>query len=250
MADILVLHGALGSAHQFSETGDPRPETGDQRPETVIEVMEFFGHGAAPDVDEAWTIDTFVDQLEGYLDPNSPHRQQLVRLGAPLSALRSPLSVFGFSMGGYVALSLAKRRPDLISRVLTLGTKLSWSPEQASHEIRMLDPDIIEQKVPKFAADLQHRHGHDHWRTVMWKTAELMKDLGDAPRLTPETMDQCTVPVRYLIGDRDEMVTLDETVNFYRATPNAELAVLPATRHPIEKVRKDLIDWHIADFLL
>jgi hypothetical protein len=55
--------------------------------------------------------------------------------------------------------------------------------------------------------------------------------------------------VRYMIGDRDEMVSLEETRSYYAATAGAEFAVLPATRHPIEKVRTELIAWHVMDFL-
>jgi pimeloyl-ACP methyl ester carboxylesterase len=153
-------------------------------------------------------------------------------------------------MGGYVALRLAQRRPELMSKILTLGTKLDWSAEGAAREIRMLDADKIEAKVPAFAADLQRRHGADRWKTVLAKTADLMVGLGQEPLLTPESVSTLATPVRYGIGDRDEMVTLEETMRFYRATPAAELTVLPGTRHPIEKVDLDLLVAEITRFLL
>ncbi len=222
----LILHGALGSAHQFSELGARISELG-----VNVDVLEFIGHGAQPDADVSWTMDLFVDQLEHYLEAQA------------WTAVR----IFGYSMGGYVALELAKRRPDLVGRILTLGTKLSWSLKGAQHETRLLDPDVIAEKVPAFAADLQRRHGADQWTTVLQKTADMMIDLGDRPRLTPETMDQVVCPVRFMVGDRDEMVSLEETRLFQQATPGAELAVLPGTRHPIEKVRTDMILWHCRD---
>ena len=220
---IVILHGALGSSHQF------------QRFAQHGMIVEFFGHGTTADVDEPWTMDLFAHQLESLLT-STP-------------VLRSPVSVFGYSMGGYVALMVAQRRPDLIGRILTLGTKLAWSTEQAQNEVKMLNADVIEQKVPAFAADLQHRHGTDRWRTVLAKTADLMIDLGNDPRLTPSRMNEISIPVRYMVGDRDEMVTLEETVHFHRATPGSELAVLPGTRHPIEKVRQEIIDRHVEEFL-
>lgn len=39
-----------------------------------------------------------------------------------------------------------------------------------------------------------------------------------------------------MLGDRDKMVTLDETVNAYKAIPGAALSVFPETPHPLEKV--------------
>lgn len=234
MKRLVVLHGALGSAHQFEPLRAALPGVD-------VHVLEFHGHGSAPDVADPWTIDLFAHQLEDLLENfhedlhEDPHKV---------------LSVFGYSMGGYVAIRLAQRRPDLISRILTLGTKLDWSPEGAAKEIKMLNADVIEQKVPAFAADLQRRHGSDHWRTVLTKTAELMVDLGAQPVLTEQNVADLTVPVRFGIGDRDEMVTLEETIRFYRATPQAQLTVLPGTRHPIEKVNLDLLIPEIERFLL
>ena len=220
MSRLVILHGALGSAHQFEALA---------RDVEADEVIEFYGHGSQPDVDQPWTMDLFVDQLEEALD--------------------GPSVIYGYSMGGYVAIELSKRRPDLVTRVLTTGTKLKWSPEESAKEVKMLNPDVIEQKVPHFAADLARRHGSDHWKTVLKKTADLMVDLGANPRLTTDTMSQVSIPVMYMIGDRDEMVTMEETIDFYRATPDAQLAVLHNTRHPIEKVRTDMLAWYVGDFL-
>lgn len=226
MKHLVVLHGALGSAHQFDRLCAALPDV-------TVHVLEFHGHGTTADVDLPWSIDLLVDQLEDLL-----------------KHLPTGLPVFGYSMGGYVALRLAQRRPELMSKILTLGTKLDWSVEGAAREIRMLDADKIEAKVPAFAADLQRRHGADRWKTVLAKTADLMVGLGQEPLLTPESVSTLVTPVRYGIGDRDEMVTLEETMRFYRATPAAELTVLPGTRHPIEKVDLDLLVAEISRFLL
>jgi pimeloyl-ACP methyl ester carboxylesterase len=88
---IVVLHGALGSAHQFK----PLLASMD-RP---ARIMEFLGHGDTVDVDRDWTIDLYVDQLEAWLQAES----------------LSSTHIFGYSMGGYVALTLALRRPDLVN---------------------------------------------------------------------------------------------------------------------------------------
>ena len=230
MADrLLILHGALGSAHQFTDIRERISDNG-----IATELLEFSGHGDQPDVDGPWTMDLFVSQLEQFLDDRS----------------WTSARIFGYSMGGYVAMTLAGRRSDLVGRILTLGTKLHWSLEGAQAETRMLDAEKIAAKVPHFAQDLARRHGEGHWKTVLQKTADMMLDLGATPRLTPEIMDQVSCPVRFMLGDRDEMVTLDETREFQQATPGSELAVLPGTRHPIEKVRPDLVQWHIQDFLL
>jgi pimeloyl-ACP methyl ester carboxylesterase len=222
---ITILHGALGSAHQFEPL---RAALG-----VPSQVITFHGHGGTTDVDQPWSIDLFSRQLEHELERTS----------------QRPAQIFGYSMGGYVALDCALRRPDLIGRIVTLGSKLHWTREGAEHETLKLNPEVIEAKVPAFAADLAARHGAERWRTVLIKTADLMRDLGAAPVLTHERIGALTLPVRYGIGDRDEMVTLAETHEFYKATPGAEFAVLPGTRHPMERVKVDLLSNHILSFL-
>ena len=53
-----------------------------------------------------------------------------------------------------------------------------------------------------------------------------------------------------MLGDRDKMVTLDETVEVYKNLPQAQLAILPNTAHPIEMVNTDRLANEIKSFLL
>ena len=224
---IVLLHGALGSASQLEPIKSRI--TADE-----VSILEFAGHGNTPDTNAPWTIETCADQLEQFLDG-------LVATG------KTPINVFGYSMGGYVALVVALRRPELITRILTLGTKLDWSVEYAQKEILKLNPDVIAAKVPAYAEDLQRRHGSEHWKTVLSKTAQLMTTLGSSP-LTSEHVTKLSTLVRFQVGDRDEMVSIEETITFYRATPNAELVVLPKTRHPIERLNLRLLDEQMNQF--
>jgi len=88
-------------------------------------------------------------------------------------------SVFGYSMGAYVALYLSSQHPEILGNIITLGTKFSWSPEIAEKEIKMLDPEIIKEKVPKFALSLEKRHS-DNWIILLNKTAEMILELVNA----------------------------------------------------------------------
>jgi hypothetical protein len=51
-----------------------------------------------------------------------------------------------------------------------------------------------------------------------------------------------------LLGDRDKMVLLEETVAVYKSLPNAQMAVLPCTAHPIEQVDIALLDFFVRRF--
>ncbi len=193
-AELLILHGALGSAAQFKPL--------QARLAVPSTIVEFHGHGNAPDVEGPWSIEVFAEQLE-----------------AAIQTLPSPLPIFGYSMGGYVALWLAMSRPDLVPRLLTLGTKLDWSDARVMAGV----PDE--------------------------RMVGLMARLHKEPLLTVQNVSTLTIPVRYCVGDRDRMVSIEETIAYYRATPGAELCVLPNTRHMIEKVDVDVLAEQVSRFL-
>lgn len=99
--------------------------------EFTVHTLNFSGHGGKSTTD-AFSIPLFAQEVLRYLD-----EQQL-----------SSVAIFGFSMGGYVALYLASQHPERISYVFSLGTKFSWTPEISVREVRMLDVAGIKEKVP------------------------------------------------------------------------------------------------------
>lgn len=209
---LLFLHGALGSTEQMSFLGKEFSQFN-----TLF--FEFSGHGKTPDVDRNWSIQEFSEQLLSFCKKHN-----------------TPLLVFGYSMGGYIALHLALRHPEQFKGIITFGTKLDWSPEVASKEILKLDPEKILLKIPQFAEELKARHGENRWKDVLRKTSELMISLGDHPVLIPEEMKSMTVPVLYGLGEKDTLVSLEETKLFQNATPGSELKYFTDTPHPIEQV--------------
>jgi pimeloyl-ACP methyl ester carboxylesterase len=52
------------------------------------------------------------------------------------------------------------------------------------------------------------------------------------------------------VGDRDKMVTIEETLAAYRRLPNGRFIVLPDTPHPLEKVSPGRLAREIGDFFL
>jgi pimeloyl-ACP methyl ester carboxylesterase len=227
MPALVLLHGALGASTQF-DAWLPL-----LAPHFDVHVLDFEGHGAQPFADRPFHIDHFADNLAELLDAKG-------LTGA---------HVFGYSMGGYVAMHLAGRAPGSIGRLFTFATKLAWDEVTAAKEAAMLDPDTILAKVPKFAAQLEARHHGNDWRMHLARTAELMLDLGARPLLRAGQFAALDFPVRLGLGDRDNMVSLDETVAAYRHLPQGQLFVMPGTGHPIERIDPARICAEIISFL-
>jgi len=223
--DIILLHGALGAADQFAPYMEMLSE------KFHVHQLDFEGHGPQADSGRAFRIGHFVENLAAALD-----KWELRKA-----------NIFGYSMGGYVALALALREPGRVGRIATLGTKFLWTSEYASGETKKLDPLVIEQKVPHFARTLEDRHTGAGWHVVLAKTAEMMVALGQENVLTLDVLSQIENPVRVMVGDRDVTVGVDEAEQVCRALKHGELVVLADTPHPIERVNVEVLvamrDW-------
>ena len=222
---MLLLHGALGSAQQLVPLAQLLPNT------LQPTIFEFAGHGQTPPQGN-FSIDLFADQLLKHLD---------------LQGIDST-DIFGYSMGGYVALRLAQLHPLRINRVFTLGTKIFWTPEAAAEASKLLNPTKIAEKVPAFAQMLAARHQTLNWQTVMQQTANLMADLGTNNLLTQTALQSISNKISIGIGDRDNTLTIAEAEQAYRCLPNAQLMVLPNTYHPFEKINLKQLSNYLVDF--
>lgn len=217
---IICLHGAIGSSAQL------RPLV--QRLSELFPAVysyEFTGHGGKPLPATQFSIQLFAQDLLRWMD-----EQQI-----------SKANIFGYSMGGYVAMYNARHYPDRIAKIMTVATKLAWDIPTAQKEVKMLDPQKISEKVPKFAAVLAERHAPENWEDVLSRTAALMLSLGENPEMNDDDFAALQHEVLLCVGDRDAMVSVEETVRVYRLMKNAQFAVLPSTPHPIEQMNVDLL---------
>ena len=134
--DLILLHGALGSKSQFVQLSDLLVN------DYIIHAFDLPAHGELAYQSDVLSMYSFVNYVRNYILKNN---------------LQKPL-VFGFSMGGFVALAL-QSQTNIFSKIMTLNTKLKWDYETAIKEQKMFDPDIILEKVPHYADMLISIHG-------------------------------------------------------------------------------------------
>ena len=213
--DLVLLHGALGASAQLDALADAL------RPRFRVHRLDFEGHATAPPRGRPLRVPFLAENLLELLDASRV----------------SSAHLFGYSMGGYVALHLAAEHPERVTSVATLGTKFRWDPDTAAREAARLDPATIRAKVPRFADALSARHERaGGWERVLERTADFLRDLGDRPLLTDETLARIARPVRVIVGDRDATVRVEESAAVARALGAGSLTVLPDTPHPVEQV--------------
>jgi len=209
----LLLHGALGSKTQLEPLrvlfSDPEAMS-----------MNFSGHGGLPLDHVEYNLLLFADDVITFLNEK----------GVEVA------NIFGYSMGGYVALKLAQLYPQRVNRIFTLGTKFDWTPESAARETALLDPEKITAKVPHFAEALQQRHASEDWEKVLQKTVQMMHALGNGEAMTNEDFAGIPHEVVIGIGSQDNMVSQQESQAVADILPHGRLEVFEGFNHPIEQV--------------
>ena len=224
---LLLLHGALGSAQQFDTLITLLEKTYE------VFTCDFEGHGTGQTTHRHYRIEHFAENVHNFIKDNS---------------LQS-CHIIGYSMGGYVGLYCARHYPELIESVITLGTKFFWSADYAMNEIKKLQPEIIQAKVPAFAQILEKRHAKHEWKNVLANTAEMMVHLGNTKPLTSEDIQMITARLSIGVAEKDITVSVDETEKLARCNPQSEFYVLPGSFHPLEKIRTALWASIITDFI-
>lgn len=227
MEDLILLHGALGTPDYF-----------DFLEKNLYEGFNIFkpklsGHAGAAMLSTQISMQGYVDELADFISKKKLNK----------------VHIFGYSMGGYIALKYASNYPEKVKSIMTLATKWNWDEAVAERESAMLDPDKIKSKVPQFAQYLAHIHGQEHWENLTRQIAKMLLNLGRDPLLDKETLTALKVPILLASGDKDNMIKIEETIYTAQKIPNADIAILPNTLHPFERINRPLLLQILGDFL-
>lgn len=185
---------------------------------------ERRGHGHTPDVGPI-TFELMAEDTIRFLEQVVGGRARLL----------------GYSDGAVVALLVALRRPDLVSRLVFVAGVFhhgGWLPG-------VIDPN---NKPPDFMAASYGEVSPDgaaHFPAVVEKLARIHLI---EPALTHADLSQITSRTLVMLGDDDE-VALEHAVALYRALPNSELAVIPGTSHGLLVEKPEICTSMILDFL-
>lgn len=222
---LLLLHGGLCTNETWAA----------QRPGLAAAYRLFLperrAHGHTPDVEGPLSYTDMAGDTVDFLD----------------TVVWGPAHLVGWSDGGIVALLVALARPDLVRKVVAVGANFRPAPEI------LADPAMIEHMAddgPEMAPlrDLYTAvtpDGADHWPVVLRKMAAMF---AVEPTLTTAELSRITAPTLVVAGD-DDMMTLEHTVDLYRAVPDAQLAVVPGASHAVPLEKPELLNTLILDFL-
>ena len=222
--NILLLHGALGTKRQLAFLADSLDHA-------TCRSLTFTGHGEKELPGEGLSFEQFLRDVD-----------------EAMQKISDPVHLFGYSMGGYVALLWAAQNLGRVASVTTLGTKFIWTTETLEKELKKLEPVTMEEKVPEFALGLASAHGKDRWKGLVTATADLMTRLAAEPLLTDEVLAAIDCALLLGVGDRDTTASPEDTLATSQKLKDAGVMVFPRTRHPFEEVDLDLLITQLSRF--
>ncbi|MDQ3965107.1 MAG: alpha/beta hydrolase [Actinomycetota bacterium] len=232
---LVLLHGAYMTIDAMGEVVSELAKTGQ------VIAVELQAHGRTADVDRPLSYEQMAEDIAALL------RHLKIE----------DADVFGYSMGGGVALQIAIRHPEMV-RKLVLAS-VSYNNDGIYPEVL----EAIETITPEAFAGTPWREEYDRiapnpedFPTLVAKLKELDLTFVGWP---PEDIQAIEAPTLVIIGDSD-VVRPEHTVQMFRligggvagdlvGLPNSRLAVLPATTHVGLVERSNLLVSMIGEFL-
>jgi len=214
---LVVLPGAFGT---IAALGELVPRLASTRRVLAVELQ---GHGHTADIDRPLSFESMADDIAALI--------------ASLGLAQADL--FGYSLGGGVALQTAMRHPKVVRKLALASTAFKrdgWYPEDLA-AMSALSAEVF-AGTPIHEAYLRTSPVPEAWPTVIAKVRQLVTADYD----WTAGVAALTTPTLILVGDADG-VRLAHAVEFFgllgggqadgdlAGLPRAALAVLPATTH-------------------
>lgn len=210
---IVFVHGTRFSAGQWSSQLDAL------RDEFRVAAVDLPGHGARSA--QPWSLDAATEIIASAVDS----------LGC------GPALVVGHSLGGYVSLEFARRRPERVRGLVLAGASAStrgpWAtpyrwlaglvPRLPADRLSRWNDRLLRRLHPPEVVEATIRSGYAfHSLPAAWGEV-----LG---RFDASAMRRVAAPVLILNGEKDTVFRSGET-EFARAHPDARVELIPRARH-------------------
>lgn len=215
---VVLLHGAAGCTQMELE-----PMARRLSQHYKVYALDFAAHGQSDTfADEPFTPALFIDNAAAVFDH---------------FALDSA-NLFGFSLGGFVALSYAFRNPERIRRLAVHATHIFWDPDLVDTMLTRVNHQEIKEKSPELARYLTQMHGD--WVSLFERTKDYTVNIIN---FKDAYSDVRNVQSHTLVSsvDEDDLFEVDSPFRLHATLKNSNLAIIPGKRHALQNVNLDIL---------
>jgi pimeloyl-ACP methyl ester carboxylesterase len=184
---------------------------------------EQRAHGRTPDADGPVSYELMAGDTIGFIE----------------RVIGQPVRLMGCSDGAVVALTVARRRPDLVRR-LVFATGVFHHDGWEKGVLDGEPPDFLRQGYGELSPD-----GIGHYDVVVAKLAAMH---AGEPAMSEADLRQVKVRTLIMVADDDE-VRFEHAIAMYRSMPEAELAIVPGTSHGLLVEKPALCNLLVTEFL-
>ncbi len=246
-----------------------------QGPETVV-----FAHGLL------WSGRMFHRQVSALQDRyrcitfdfRGQGRSEITRSGYDMDTLAddaaalieqldlAPCHFAGLSMGGFVGMRLALRRPELLRSLILMDTSADPEPEENIGRYRLLNLIsrwlgmglVAGQVMPimfgqKFLSDPQRAEERAEWRQRLLSNRR--KGISRAVRGVisregiQDRISGITVPTLIIVGDQDVATVPEKSRRMHERIPDSRLVIIPGAGHTSTVEEPEAVTAAIEEFL-
>ncbi|WP_152365748.1 alpha/beta fold hydrolase [Microlunatus speluncae] len=226
---LIMLHGGVYTFHLSFDSVLPALTA-----ERKVIGVELQGHGHTADGDRPFSIRQCAEDVIALLD----------QLGIDQA------DFFGYSLGGLVSTEVAVLAPGRVGRLVLAAAHFKPTRTVAYYpEITELDLESPRMPTAEEGAAMQraYEEAAPHPENFYPFVAKAQAAVHDFEAWTDEELAGLTMPVLIIIGDTD-FVRLEHAVEMKQLLPNAQLAILPGTKH-LQVIRPDLVLPMVSAFL-
>jgi pimeloyl-ACP methyl ester carboxylesterase len=219
---LILLHGGAVDSRFFEHNVGPLAER------FRVIATDLWGHGRTADREGPFSLASFSDDVAALIE----------------QVAGGSAHVLGHSIGAAVALDLTIRRPDLVRQLIQISGGFDI---EADAPPPMSIDEMVEGTV-KFLGSSYGAvspDGEEHFAVVTRKDFELSSR---EPKYTTDQISAISQRTLVMVAD-DDITPISHQIDFYKALPNGELAVVPGTSHFLLQEKAPLCNAIILDFL-
>jgi pimeloyl-ACP methyl ester carboxylesterase len=222
---LVLLHGAFGTVEGW---GPYLPALAKNRQLIMVEMQ---GHGRTADIDRPLDYRLMA--------------KDTVALLKHLGIGRADL--FGYSMGGGIALEIAAKHPEVVDKLAIIGA--------GSGSIKdTYDPEVYKQFKSITPENFNYPDVKDPYTKVAPEPAKwpilvskIMK-MEETSGMADADVKKIKAPTLIMLGDRDA-VRVEHAAEMYRMIPNCQLAIFPSADHFLPFTATDKVLATLSAFL-
>ena len=241
---VVFAHGLLWSCRMF----DHQVAALKDRYHCIA--FDFRGHGQSEVTRDGYDIETLYEDTAALIE----------------TLHCAPCHFVGLSMGGFVALRLAARRPELIRSLILLETTADPEPSEnvpkykkMSFVARWLGPGVVANRVmsimfgQKFLNDPERAELQGEWRDRMSNNSRSGVSRATRGVITRQgirnEIEQIRVATLILVGDQDVAVPLIHSRYLHEAIARSRLVIISGAGHTSTVEEPTAVNAAISEFL-